>query len=126
MALEQIRWACEVGLPRGVALMDAAYGNDSRLRTGMTELGLSYVVGIQSNSLVWPPGTGPRRHGQPLNNTGRRDEPDLISVKELALGSAEAGLAHHPLAGRLGRLAIFALRAGARSCAHNHLLPELL
>ena len=26
VALEQIRWACEAGLPRGVALMDAAYG----------------------------------------------------------------------------------------------------
>src|SRR6059058_1580777 len=33
IALEQIRWACEAGLPRGVGLMDAAYGNDSRLRS---------------------------------------------------------------------------------------------
>jgi hypothetical protein len=31
LALEQIRWACESGLPRGVALMDAAYGRDARL-----------------------------------------------------------------------------------------------
>ena len=84
IALEQIRWACEAGLPRGVALMDAAYGNDSRLRTGMTALGVSYVVGIQPKILVWPPGTGPRRSGKPLNNTGRRDEPDLISAKRLA------------------------------------------
>src|SRR5213593_1827413 len=38
IALEQIRWACEVGLPRGVAFMDAAYGVDSRRRTGMTAL----------------------------------------------------------------------------------------
>src|ERR1700757_2682821 len=80
IALDQIRWACEAGLPRGVALMDAAYGVDSRLRTGMTALGVSYVVGIQPKILVWPPGTGPRRRGRPLNNTGRRDEPDLISA----------------------------------------------
>src|SRR6202049_178747 len=86
IALEQVRWAAEAGLPRGVGLMDAAYGNDARLRTGMTELGLSYVAGIQSNCLVWPPGSGPRRRGRPLNNTGRRDEPDLISIKKLALG----------------------------------------
>ena len=86
IALEQIRWACEAGLPRGVGLMDAAYGNDSRLRTGMTALGLIYVAGIQSNTLVWPTGTGPKRRGKPLNNTGRRDEPDLISAKEVALG----------------------------------------
>jgi SRSO17 transposase len=84
IALDQIRWACEAGLPRGVALMDAAYGTDSRLRTGMTALGVSYVVGIQPKILVWPPGTGPRRKGKPLNNTGRRDEPDLISAKRLA------------------------------------------
>jgi SRSO17 transposase len=31
-------------------------------------------------------GTGPRRNGKPLNNTGRRDEPDLISAKEVMLG----------------------------------------
>src|SRR5882757_710105 len=89
IALEQIRWACEAGLPRGVALMDAAYGVDSRLRTGMTALGVSYVVGIQPKILVWPPGTGPKRSGKPLNNTGRRDEPDLISAKCLALGLPE-------------------------------------
>jgi len=86
IALDQIRWACEAGLPRGVALMDAAYGVDSRLRTGMTALGVTYVVGIQPKLLLWPPGTGPRRRGKPLNNTGRRDEPDLISAKKLALG----------------------------------------
>jgi SRSO17 transposase len=84
IALEQIRWACESGLPRGVALIDGAYGTDSRLRTGMTALGVSYVVGIQPKILVWPPGTGPKRRGKLLNNTGRRDEPDLISAKRLA------------------------------------------
>jgi SRSO17 transposase len=86
IALEQIRWACEAGLPRGVALMDVAYGRDSRLREGMTELGVSYVAGILPDTLMWRPGTGPRRMDKPLNNTGRRDEPDLISAKEVALG----------------------------------------
>jgi SRSO17 transposase len=86
IALEQIRWACEAGLPRGVALMDVAYGNDSRLRAGMTALGVTYVVGIQPNTLMWRSGTGPRRKGKPMNNTGRRDEPDLISAKEVMRG----------------------------------------
>ena len=86
IALEQIRWACEAGLPRGVALMDTAYGRDSRLREGMTELGVTYVAGILPDTLMWRPGTGPRRMDKPLNNTGRRDEPDLISAKEVALG----------------------------------------
>src|SRR5260221_10570381 len=86
IALEQIRWACEAGLPRGVGLMDVAYGNDSRLRAGMTALDVPYVAGIQPNTLMWRSGTGPRRKDKPLNNTGRRDEPDLISAKEGALG----------------------------------------
>ena len=29
IALEQMRWACEAGLPRGVVLMDAGYGADT-------------------------------------------------------------------------------------------------
>jgi SRSO17 transposase len=86
IALEQIRWACEAGLPRGVALMDTAYGRDSRLREGMTELGVTYAAGIMPNTLMWRPGTSPRRMDKPLNNTGRRDEPDLISAKQVALG----------------------------------------
>jgi len=126
IALDQIRWACEAGLPGGVALMDAAYGVDSRLRTGMTALGVTYVVGIQPKILVWPPGTGPKRRGKPLNNTGRRDEPDLISAKRLAHdlpkdawqtirwreGSAEW------LSSRFARVRV--------RVAHSQLLPELL
>jgi SRSO17 transposase len=85
IALDQIRRACEAGLPRGVALMDPAYGNDARLRTGVTELGLTYVAGIQSNTLVWPSGAEPKRGGKPPTK-GRRGEPELTSAKELALG----------------------------------------
>jgi SRSO17 transposase len=126
IALDQLRWACEAGLPRGVGLVDPAYGNDARFRMGMTELGLTYVAGIQSNSLVWPPGTTPRRQGKLPNNTGRRDEPDLVSVKQLALalpkrawrtirwreGSADW------LSSRFARVRVLA--------RNNYLLPELL
>lgn len=86
IALEQIRGACESGLPRGVALMDAAYGRDARLRAGMTELGVPYVVGIVPTILMWAPGHAPRRMDKPMNNTGRRDEPELVSAKKVALG----------------------------------------
>jgi SRSO17 transposase len=34
IALEQIRWACEVGLPGSMVLVDAGYGHDSKLRAG--------------------------------------------------------------------------------------------
>jgi SRSO17 transposase len=82
IALEQIRWACEIGLPGNMALLDAGYGHDSKLRTGITELGKRYVAGIQPQILVWKPGTRPGR----APKTGRRDAPHTTSVKDLALG----------------------------------------
>jgi len=81
IALDHIRWAHEIGLPGKMVLMDAGYGNDSKLRTGVTELGLSYVAGIQAQTLVWKPGIRP---GLPPKK-GRRDAPNTTSVKELAL-----------------------------------------
>src|SRR5271156_3562665 len=41
IALAQIRWACEAGLPHGVVLMDAGYGVNTDLRMNITTLGLS-------------------------------------------------------------------------------------
>jgi SRSO17 transposase len=91
IALEQIRWARETGLPRGVVLMDAGYGVDTGLRMNITTLGLSYVAGIQSHTTVWAPGTAPR---PPKKWLGRGRRPKLlrrddrhkpVSVKELAL-----------------------------------------
>jgi len=46
IALEQMRWACTAGVARGVVLMDASYGSNSVLRTGVSALALSYVAGI--------------------------------------------------------------------------------
>jgi SRSO17 transposase len=57
IALEQIRAARAAGLPEGVVLMDAGYGNDTRLRTAITALGMSYVAGIRTTTTVWPPGS---------------------------------------------------------------------
>lgn len=84
IAREQLRWACEADFPRGVVLMDPGYGHDARLRMSTAALGLIYVAGILSNTLVWAPGTGPRPGHQP-SHRGRRAAPDLISVKDLAL-----------------------------------------
>ncbi len=81
IALDQIRWAREVGLPGRMVLMDAGYGNDSKLRAGITELGLAYVAGIQPQTLVWKPGVRP---GLPPKK-GRRDAPNTTAVKDLAL-----------------------------------------
>jgi SRSO17 transposase len=92
IALEQLSWACEAGLPRGVVLMDAGYGNNSELRAEITALELIYVAGIQSNTTVWAPGTGPlpaktwSGRGRPPKLLQRDAEHQPVSVKELALG----------------------------------------
>jgi SRSO17 transposase len=92
IALDQLRRACEAGLPRGVALMDGAYGNNSGLRADITALGLCYVVGILSNTTVWSPGTGPlpaktwSGRGRPTKLLRRDAKHQPVPVKQLALG----------------------------------------
>jgi SRSO17 transposase len=79
IALAQIRWACEAGLPHGVVLMDAGYGVDIDLRKSISTLGLSYVAGIQSHTTVWAPGTSPR---PPKKWLGRGRRPKLLRRDE--------------------------------------------
>ena len=92
IALEQLRWACAAGLPRGVVLLDAGYGNNSELRADITALDLTYVAGILSTTTVWPPGTAPlppkrwSGRGRPTMRLRRDARHQPISVKGLALG----------------------------------------
>jgi SRSO17 transposase len=92
IALEQLRWACEAGLPRGVVLMDAGYGCNTDLRAGVSALALCYVAGILPQTSVWASGTGPRPpkqwsgQGRPPKRIRRDGEHQPISVKQLALG----------------------------------------
>jgi SRSO17 transposase len=90
IALDQLRWACSAELPRGVVLMDAGYGNNGDFRAQISALELQYVAGIQSNTTVWPPGTGPLpakewRRGRPPKRLQRDAEHWPVSVNELAL-----------------------------------------
>jgi SRSO17 transposase len=59
IALQQIRQAMEQKVPAGVVLADAGYGNSTPFRHAITELGLQYVVGIESSTTVWQPGQQP-------------------------------------------------------------------
>ena len=92
IALEQLRWACAAGLPRGVVLIDAGYGNNSALRADITALDLTYVAGILSTTTVWAPGTAPlppkrwSGRGRPTTRLRRDAKHQPVSVKELALG----------------------------------------
>ena len=67
IALEQIRQALKQQVPVGVVLADAGYGKGTQFRTELTQLGLQYAVGIESNATVWEPGGNPcRRHPESL------------------------------------------------------------
>jgi SRSO17 transposase len=124
IALEQIAAACAAGLPRGVVLMDAAYGNNSDLRSDITALGLTYAAGILSNTTVWAPGTAPlpakawSGRGRPPKRLRRDAEHLPISVKELALGLPNRSWrtivwrqgSAEPLSSRFARVRVIAAR----------------
>lgn len=89
IALDQVRSLVEEDVPRGVVLADAGYGNDSCFRDGLVALGLSYAVGIQSSTSVWPPGIQPLRPkargsmGCPPKLLRRDERHQPLSLKEL-------------------------------------------
>jgi SRSO17 transposase len=92
IALQQIRKAVEQEIAVGVVLADAGYGNGTPFRTALTQLGLTYMVGIESSTTVWEPGqqplpAPPRKPGR--GATPKRLQRDAghqpVSVKQLAL-----------------------------------------
>jgi SRSO17 transposase len=135
IALDQVRQACASGLPRGVALMDAGYGNSSDLRAEITALELPYVAGILSNTTAWAPGTGPlpaktwSGRGRPPKLLQRDAEHRPLSVKTLALGLPKSawrtvrwreGTAEH-LSSRFARVRV---RVARRDFKRSESRPE--
>ena len=121
IALEQIRWAVEAGLTRGVVLVDPGYGHDAGLRAGVSALGLTYVAGVLSNDMVFDP-NAEIEPSRPAPRRGRHHrEPDTISVKEVALGLPASAWCqikwregtNEPLSSRFARLRVYA--AGRRA-----------
>jgi SRSO17 transposase len=91
IALDQIRGAVKADVDRAVVLADAGYGVDGQFRSGITELGLKYVLGVQSSVTVWPPGTEPlpppprKQYGRPPRLLRRDPDHQPVSAKQLAL-----------------------------------------
>ena len=91
IALGQIRSALKSGVSPAAVLADAGYGTDTEFRDGITELGLRYVVGIQSSTSVWGPDTAPKPpkrwsgNGRPPKLIRRDAKHQPISAKQLAL-----------------------------------------
>ncbi len=90
IALEQIRKALEEKVTKAPVLADAAYGNDSQFRAGLTELDLEYVVGVQKSTTVWTTGNAPlpakkwKGRGRPPILLRRNKGHQPLSLKQLA------------------------------------------
>lgn len=91
IALEQIRAAVQAGVPLGVVLADAGFGNGADFRAALTGLALEYAVGVLSTTSVWPEEQGPRPpkpwrgRGRPPRRLRRDAVHQPVTVKELAL-----------------------------------------
>lgn len=92
IALGQIRQAMADGVPRGVVLADPAYGNDTGFREAVAGLELRYVLGIQSTTTLWGPGTQPLPpvpwkggRGQRATRLRRDQKHAPSSAKQLAI-----------------------------------------
>jgi SRSO17 transposase len=92
IALGQIRQALAEGVPVGVVLGDAGYGDETEFRVGVGDLGLRYVLGIRSGTSVWPPGRAPlppepwSGRGRPPTRLRRGPKHQPVGVKDSALG----------------------------------------
>jgi SRSO17 transposase len=92
IALDQIRAARRHGVPRGVVVMDAGYGNNTWLRDEISALDLRSIAGLESSTTVWPPGAQPLPakpwpgRGRPARRSRRAPGHQPIAVKALAVG----------------------------------------
>jgi SRSO17 transposase len=101
IALQQVRQALVDGVPRAVALMDPAYGNDSKLRAGLTELGIPYVAGILPTTTAWrsgeaplPPAPRKPGRGRFATRLRRNEGHQPVTAKTLALELATDAWRH--------------------------------
>ena len=92
IALDQIGQALADGVPPGVVVTDAGYGNDTDFRDGVTAVGLPYVAGILGTRSLWPPGAGPlpaaprSGRGRPPKRLRRDAQHQPLAAERLAAG----------------------------------------
>jgi SRSO17 transposase len=136
IALEQIRDALRQGVSPGVVLADAGYGADMDFQEGLLGLDLAYVVGIQPNTSLWPPGKGPlparpwSGRGRPPTRLRRQAGHEPVAAEALAQSlPAEAWQTVTWREGSKGnlaaRFAALRVRPGHRDYDRREPWPEL-
>jgi SRSO17 transposase len=93
IALNQIDDALRWGVRHHVVLADAGYGDATEFRAGLRERGLRYVVGVQGDHRIWPPGVRPQvpakepgTPGRPRTRPVGDEEPQRMNQVATALG----------------------------------------
>jgi SRSO17 transposase len=131
IALEQLRAARAAGVPAGVVLSDAGYGNDTDFRLGISALGMTYAVGIQGSTTVWSEGHEPlpprpySGHGFPGKRLRRNRTHQPIDVNALAHElPARAWQRIRWREGEGGPLASRFARVRVRAAHRDHVHPE--
>lgn len=135
IALQQLRDLLCAGAPRHCVLADAGYGIDYTFRQGLSDLDLSYVVGITSAVVVWPPGVEPlppkpyAGMGRPPVMPRRTAKRQPVSVKALAQGLPDSAFQNiswrEGTNERLtGRFAALRVRCAGGNLGKARLLPQ--
>ena len=137
IARTQIAQALAAGLPRGTVLMDAAYGDEARMRDWLNAQQLSYAVGVRPGTRVWwgehqpAPAARKRPRGRPRTRVRRTARHQPLSVLDLARALPAASWrtiewregTNTPLASRFARVRVRAAQ-GDRPRAEEWLLIE--
>lgn len=89
--LKRIRAAKATGVPVGVTLGDAGYGNDMEFRAGLRAFELKYRVEVPPSTTVWTgaltpllPKTMKSKQGHPATRLRRAAAHETVSVKDVA------------------------------------------
>jgi len=89
VAWGQIEATLAAGIPRGIVLMDAGYGDEAALRDRLTNRGLQYAVGIRPATAVWhddgpDPVSVKKNFARPCRRVSREAGDRPMSVRDLA------------------------------------------
>jgi SRSO17 transposase len=89
LAWAQIEAALAAGIPRGVVLADAGYGDEAAFRDRLHASGLTYAVGIRQTAKLWwgayqPAAVAAQARGRPRLRLKRDEAHQPISVLDLA------------------------------------------
>jgi SRSO17 transposase len=131
IALDQIRAGVEAGVPLGVVLADAGFGNGSDFRDELTGMDLEYAVGVLPTTSVWPEGQGPLPprqwggRGRPPTRLRRDEGHQPVTVKDLAIKRQGRFRRLTWREGTKGKLSGRFLALRVRSAHRDHTLDEV-